>query len=204
MILHDWPHRAAALLQVLLIDVTLAGDNAVVIGLAVMRLPPALRRRAILGGTAGAAAIRIGLALIAVRLITVIGLTLAGGLLLLWICWRMWRELRRARRADRGTDGPASFAGAMLRIIVADISMSLDNVLAVAGAARTDRFALVVGLLFSVVLVGVAANAVARLLERFRWVAWLGLLVVLYVALRMIWDGGADVLSHVGGLGERA
>ena len=192
---HLWP-RLVALAQVLLIDITLAGDNAVVIGLAVAGLAGAKRRQAILLGVAAATAIRLLLALVAVRLITIIGLTLAGGLLLLWVCWRMARELRHTRGRG-GPAAPARFGPAVLRIIVADLSMSLDNVLAVAGAAGKDTVALATGLGFSVVLMAAAADIVARLLERRRWIAWLGLGVVLFVALRMIWDGSAQVLRHV-------
>ncbi len=192
-------HRLLALVQVLLIDLTLAGDNAVVVGLAVLGLAPRQRNRAIATGIVVASVLRIGLALVAVRLLAVIGLTLAGGLLLLWVGWRSWRELRRRPDAHAsGTAPPASFAGAMGRIIVADLSMSLDNVLAVAGAARTDRLALVVGLLFSVVLMGVAASLVARLLTRYRGLAFVGVAIVLAVAVRMIWDGGHDVLLRTG------
>ncbi len=199
--MHDLLPHAAALAQVLLIDITLAGDNAVVVGLAVNGLPRAQRRRAILAGVAGATLIRLLLALVAVRLITIIGLTLAGGLLLLWVCWKMARELRRGQ-ASHGAEGPpVSFRAAMLRIVIADLSMSLDNVLAVAGAAGRDTIALVAGLAFSVVLMAFAADAVARLIERWRWIAWLGLFVVLFVSLRMIWDGSADVL-RTGWLGQ--
>ncbi len=191
--------RVAALAQVLLIDLTLAGDNAIVVGLAVAGLPAASRTRAIALGILAATVIRIGLALVAVRLLAVIGLTLAGGLLLLWVATRTWRELRRPDPAGAGP-APTSFAAAMTRIIVADVSMSLDNVLAVAGAARSDRVALVTGLLVSVLLMGAAASAVARLVQRHRSVALIGLAIVLFVALRMIWDGGHDVLVRAGGV----
>ena len=189
-------HHAATLAQVLLIDLTLAGDNAVVVGLAVLGLPPAQRRRAIVIGTAGATAIRLALALVAVRLITVIGLTLAGGLLLLWVAWRMYRELRSQHGSAGAPPSPASFRSALARIMLADLSMSLDNVLAVAGAARQDIEALVVGLVFSVLLMGAAASTVATLLERYRWLASLGLAIVVYVACKMIWDGSAEVIHH--------
>ncbi len=190
--------RLGALVQVLLIDLTLAGDNAVIVGLAVIGLPPRLRTRAIVIGVVAATVIRIGLALVAVRLLAVIGLTLAGGLLLLWVAWRSFRELRQ-RPDGAHVPSPSSFTGAMARIVVADISMSLDNVLAVAGAARSDRVALVTGLLFSVLLMGAAATLVARLLQRYRWIAFVGIAIVLIVALRMIWDGGGDVWRHVNG-----
>lgn len=205
MSLHDLLPHAAALAQVLLIDVTLAGDNAVVVGLAVMGLVPEQRRRAIVAGIAAATVIRLGFALIAVRLITVIGLTLAGGLLLLWVASRMYRELRARRAApDAPPLRPTRFVTALFRIVLADVSMSLDNVLAVAGAARQDLIALVAGLVFSVILMGAAASSVAALLERHRWVAWAGLLIVLYVALRMIWDGSIDVLVRSGTIGAHA
>ena len=195
---HSLLHHAAALAQVLLIDITLAGDNAVVVGMAVMGLAGTQRRRAILFGTVGATVLRVLFALVAVRLITIIGLTLAGGLLLLWVAWRMYRELRAQRDAGGAVAAPASFRGALLRIILADLSMSLDNVLAVAGAARQDIAALVAGLVFSVVLMGAAASTVANLIERYRWMAWVGLLIVLYVAARMVWDGSGEVLRQVG------
>lgn len=196
---HSLLHHAATLAQVLLIDLTLAGDNAVVVGMAVTGLAGRERRRAILFGTIGATVIRLLFALIAVRLITIIGLTLAGGLLLLWVAWRMYRELRVHQAGGKTGSAPASFRGAMLRIILADLSMSLDNVLAVAGAARQDIAALVAGLVFSVVLMGAAASTVANLIERYRWIAWVGLLIVLYVAARMVWDGSGEVLRHVSG-----
>ncbi len=186
----------AALAQVLFIDLVLAGDNAVVVGMAVAGLPATQKRHAILGGIAGAAVIRIGLALAALELLAIVGLMLAGGALLLWVCWRMYRELRPVRhRADRAAVAK-SLGAAMLQILVADLSMSLDNVLAVAGAARGQVGVLVVGLAVSVVMMAVAASYIARLLEKFRWIAWVGLLIVLFVALKLIWEGGADVWHH--------
>ncbi len=182
-----------ALAQVLFIDLVLAGDNAVVVGMAVAGLPARQKRRAILGGIAGAALIRIALALVALELLAVIGLMLAGGLLLLWVCWRMYRELRpHPRHADRAAV-PKSLGAAMLQILVADLSMSLDNVLAVAGAARGQVGVLIVGLAVSVVMMAVAASYIARLLEKVRWIAWVGLLIVLFVAVKLIWEGGEDV-----------
>ncbi len=186
-----------ALAQVLFIDLVLAGDNAVVVGMAVAGLAPAQKRRAILGGIAGAAVIRIGLALVALRLLAVIGLMLAGGLLLLWVCWRMYRELRPQHRQGAPAPPPKSLGAAMVQILVADLSMSLDNVLAVAGAARGQVGVLVVGLAVSVVLMAVAATLIARLLERFRWVSWAGLLIVLFVACKLIWEGGLDVWTRL-------
>ena len=187
----------AALVQVILIDVTLAGDNAVVVGMAVAGLPARRRRTAIVLGIAGATAIRIALGAIALQLLAVIGLLLAGGLLLLWVCWRMFRELRGARRHVHGKVQHKTLAQAMLQIILADLSMSLDNVLAVAGAASGSTWVLATGLLLSVVLMGVAANLLASALERHRWIAWLGLLVVLYVSVSMIWSGSQEVARAI-------
>jgi YjbE family integral membrane protein len=185
------------LAQVLLIDLVLAGDNAVVIGLAVNGLPPEQRRRAIWAGIAGATIIRIGFALVALKLLAVIGLTLAGGLLLLWVVWKSARELRRPELHSAGPQSGARLRTAIWRIIIADLSMSLDNVLAVAGAARSHPLVLAVGLLVSVALMGVAASLVARLLTRFRWLAWVGLAIVFYVSVMMIHDGLADVIRHL-------
>nr|WP_233140267.1 YjbE family putative metal transport protein [Acetobacter sp. DsW_063] len=183
-----------ALAQVVLIDVTLAGDNAIVVGLAVRRLAAEQRRIAVIVGVAAAAIIRLGLALIATQMLAVIGLRLAGGLLLLWVCWRMYRELRGPdHHTDDAAPAPGALRAAIFRIIVADLSMSLDNVLAVAGAAAEHTWVLVTGLAFSVLLMAVAASLIARLLERFRWIAWLGLLVVLGVAIELIIRGGNDV-----------
>jgi YjbE family integral membrane protein len=192
-------HDLTALLQVVMIDVALAGDNAVVVGLAVAGLPAHQKRPAILLGIAGATVIRIALGAVALQLLEIIGLLLAGGILLLWVCWKMFRELRRSHHTDRSTGGSKTLGQAMLQIILADVSMSLDNVLAVAGAASGNTWVLVVGLLLSVVLMGVAANLMARLLESQRWIAWVGLLIVLYVALDMVWDGATHVAEVVAG-----
>ena len=185
-----------ALAQVLMIDIVLAGDNAVVIGLAAARVPPALRKKVIFWGLTAAVALRIVMAAIAVKLLAVIGLTLAGGILLLWVCWRMWRDIA----GDKHHDAPKIEAGAsakraVVQILVADISMSLDNVLAVAGAARDHLDVLIIGLLMSVALMGAAASYIAKLLERHRWIAYVGLAIVLYVAVMMVWHGGGDVLK---------
>ena len=196
----------AALAQVILIDLVLAGDNAVVIGIAAAGLPVEQRRRAILIGILAATAMRIGFAFVAVELLAIIGLVLAGGLLLLWVSWKMWRELRASARAeedaafDEGAGGPAPASGktfrqAVWQIVMADVSMSLDNVLAVAGAARDHPAALVIGLLLSIVLMGFAATLIARLLHRYRWIAYVGLAIVVYVALDMIWRGFWDVYA---------
>jgi len=191
-------HDLAALAQVIMIDVTLAGDNAVVVGLAVAGLAKDQKRPAILLGIAGATIIRIVLGAIALQLLPIIGLLLAGGVLLLWVCWRMYRELRRAKAHAKGEVTPRKTLGqAMTQIILADVSMSLDNVLAVAGAASGRTWILVTGLLLSVVLMGVAANLLASLLERQRWIAWVGLVIVLYVAGTMIWHGSTEVAHAV-------
>ncbi len=184
------------LLQVLLIDLVLAGDNAVVIGLAVNGLPAAQRRTAIWAGIAGATVIRIGFALVALRMLAIIGLTLAGGVLLLWVVWKSARELGGADHGQTQA-APGSLQAAIIKIIVADISMSLDNVLAVAGAARQHPAVLALGLLVSVGLMGVAANLVAKLLTKFRWLAWVGLAIVLYVSLSMIYQGSFQVIHHI-------
>jgi len=191
----------SALLQVILIDVTLAGDNAVVVGLAVAGLPAQQRRRAIAAGVGGAALLRMLLGAVTLQLLEIVGLLLAGGLLLLWVCWKMFRELRRGPAGPHAAAPAKSLRAAMLQILLADLSMSLDNVLAVAGAADGQIWVLVVGLALSVVLMGLAADLIARLLERHRWIAWIGLLIVLVVALRLIWDGGREVAHHLAAAG---
>ncbi len=185
----------AALGQVLVVDLTLAGDNAVVVGLAVAGLPAAQKRPAIIAGIAGATVIRIALGAVTLQLLQIVGLLLAGGILLLWVCWKMFRELRRPAHVGTAAPPSKSLRQAMLQIVLADLSMSLDNVLAVAGAAQGRLWVLVSGLGVSVVLMGVAASLVARLLERYRWIAWVGLLIVLYIALKLVWDGSHQVLG---------
>jgi YjbE family integral membrane protein len=190
----DWTGELTALLQVLMIDLVLAGDNAVAVGVSAAGLDPKHRRRAIMWGLIAAVVLRIGLAVTATRLLGVVGLTLAGGLLLLWVCWKMWRDLRAASHHDEGAEAAAgkpakSFMGALVQILIADLSMSLDNVLAVAGAAREHPAILVFGLLLSIALMGFAANIIARFLHKARWIGYVGLLVVVYVALHMIWEG---------------
>jgi YjbE family integral membrane protein len=185
-------HDLTALAQVVLIDIALAGDNAVVVGLAVSGLPPTQRGPAIILGIAAATVIRLVLGLFALTLLKIIGLLLAGGLLLLWVCWRMFRDLRRHHPGKR-TTVRKTLPQAMVQIVLADLSMSLDNVLAVAGAAYGTPWVLVTGLVLSVVLMGIAANLLAGMLERQRWLAWAGLLIVLYVALHMIWEGAFAV-----------
>lgn len=202
----------AALMQVIAIDLVLAGDNAIVIGLAAAGLPRELRAKAILVGIAAATVLRIFFALITTHLLAMTGLLLAGGILLLWVCWKMWRELRadhaaqsaRAEEAltdsDLNADGTIAgggprktFSQAAWQIVVADISMSLDNVLAVAGAAREHPTVLVFGLGLSIALMGLAASFIARLLGRYYWIAYVGLAIILYVALKMIWEGWHEV-----------
>jgi YjbE family integral membrane protein len=192
------PGGVIALAQVLMIDIMLAGDNAVVIGMAAARVPPALRKKVIFWGLAAAVGLRVFLAVIAVSLMKVIGLTLAGGILLLWVCWRFWRDISCHKPHEAAAlDANAPLRRAIAQIVLADVSMSLDNVLAVAGAARDHLDVLVIGLFLSVALMGAAANVIARLLERFRWIIYLGLAIVLYVALSMIWHGGHDVIKAI-------
>ena len=201
----------AALLQVMAIDLVLAGDNAIVIGLAAAGLAKEHRAKAILIGIIAATVLRIFFALITTQLLAVVGLLLAGGLLLLWVCWKMWTELRnghsseeRAEEAltetDINADGTIAGGGptktlkqAAWQIIIADVSMSLDNVLAVAGAARDHPTVLIIGLVLSIALMGLAATFVARLLNKHRWIAYVGLAVILYVALDMIWRGWEEL-----------
>jgi YjbE family integral membrane protein len=193
-----------ALLQVILIDLVLAGDNAVVIGLAAAGLAPDQRKKAILVGIIAATVLRIALATVTVQLLEIIGLLLAGGILLLWVCWKMWRELRAGQAADaeganaNGSAAPRkTFVQAATQIVVADVSMSLDNVLAVAGAAREHPTILVIGLVLSIAMMGIAANFIARLLNRYHWIAYVGLAIILYVALHMIYRGAMEVWPHV-------
>jgi YjbE family integral membrane protein len=197
----------AAFLQVIMIDLVLAGDNAVVIGLAAAGLPREKRARAILVGIVAATALRIVFAGVAIELLAIVGLLLAGGILLLWVTWKMWRELRGpgvedtevALAAGEAHVPRKTFAQAAWQIVMADISMSLDNVLAVAGAARGHPAALIFGLGLSILLMGVAASFIARLLNRHRWIAYIGLAIILYVALDMIWRGTHEVWPHLFG-----
>ena len=192
-------HDLSALAQVLVIDVALAGDNAVVVGMAVAGLPPRQQRPAIILGIGGATAVRIAFGAIALRLLAILGLLLAGGLLLLWVCWKMYRELHQPPSDGAHAAPPRrkTLAQAMLQIVLADVSMSLDNVLAVAGAAGGSTWVLAAGLAISVVLMGIAAGVLARILERQRWIAWVGLAIVLFVALHMIWQGAWAVAGAV-------
>jgi len=202
------------LAQVVMIDLVLAGDNAVVIGLAAAGLPDKQRKRAILIGIVTATILRIVCATVAAQLLQVLGLLLAGGILLLWVCWKMWRELHttpvdrqggKALLEENGRGETAAggarrktFGQATLRIVVADISMSLDNVLALAGAAREHPFVLAFGLLLSIALMGLAANLIARLLQKHRWIAYVGLAIILYVACEMIYRGSLELIGASG------
>lgn len=194
----------AALAQVVFINVVLSADNAVVIGMAALGLPPGQRLRALWIGIGLATVLRIGFAIVATSMLQVIGLLLAGGVLLLWVAWKLWRELAASRqRAEQQEGSPPGAAAipvpskglgrALWQIVVADVSMSLDNVLAVAGAAFDHPMILVFGLAISVLLMGAAASLVARILERHPWVAYAGLLIILYIAAKMIWHGAHDV-----------
>ena len=204
----DQPGALAALVQVLMIDLVLAGDNAIVVGALAAGLPAEQRRKVILLGVLAALVLRIFFALIVSQLLQIVGLILAGGLLLLWVSWKMWRELRHAGESagseeidgdERSGLRPAkSFAAAAWAVALADVSMSLDNVLAVAGAAREHPGILIVGLVAAVALMGIAANAIAKYIERYRWIAYIGLAVILWVALKMIWDGWHDVAPVLG------
>jgi len=196
--------QLGALVQVVLIDLVMSGDNAIIIGMAVAGLPAANRTKIIFWGVAGATLLRIGFAAVTTQLLQIIGLTLAGGLLLLWVAWRMYRELRLKAKHEASEVAEAEHAGAktprqaMIQIIAADVSMSLDNVLAVAGAARDHIGVLWFGLILSVILMAVASNFIARILDRYHWVAWIGFLIILYVALDMIWEGTHEVVAATG------
>lgn len=195
-----------ALLQVVLVDLVLAGDNAIVVGMVAAGLPETMRVRVIMLGIAGATLMRVAFAVVTVELLQVLGLTLAGGLLLLWVCWKLWRELMERREAllhqasNPGSTGHSpleakTYRQAVLQIVLADVSMSLDNVLAVAGVARDHAWVLAFGLALSVGFMAVAANLIAGLLNRHHWIAYVGLAIIFYVACTMIWEGSLDVLQ---------
>src|SRR5689334_5280234 len=198
------PGSLGAFIQVVLIDLVMSGDNAIIIGMAVAGLRRQDRTRIIIWGVAGATVLRIGFAAVTTQLLQIIGLTLAGGLLLLWVAWRMYRELRLkakqgASEVDAAGQAPSKTPRqAMIQIIAADVSMSLDNVLAVAGAARDHLTVLWIGLVLSVILMAVASNFIARILDRYHWVAWIGFLIIVYVAGDMIWDGMHEVVEATG------
>lgn len=201
----DW---YLALGQVILIDLFLSGDNAIIIGLAAAGLPPELRRKAIIYGVVMATVLRIVLSIIAFKLLTIIGLTLAGGLLLTWVCWKMWREIKDHGEQLKAVDGDTtngeekhstekSFRQALIAIVIADVSMALDNVLGVAGAAGDHVEVLVFGLVLSIALMAIAANYIARIIERYHWIAYIGLAVIAWVAGDMIYRGATEVAAVV-------
>ena len=197
------PAAIAAFFQILAIDIVLAGDNAIVVGALAAGLPPADRRKVIMIGVLAALVLRIAFALLVTQLLQIVGLVLAGGVLLLWVAWRMYRELQHEGESKgseeivgdehSGLRPSKSLASAAWGVAFADISMSLDNVLAVAGAAKDHPYVLVFGLILSVILMGIAANVIARYIERYKWIAWVGLIVILWVALKMIWEGAGHV-----------
>jgi len=194
--------QLTALFSVVMIDIVLAGDNAVVVGTAAAGLPAKEQRQVIFFGSALALVARVLFALVATQLLAIVGLLFAGGLLLLWVAWKIWRELRRGHDAAPSESElataarqPKTFRSAITQVAVADISMSLDNVLAVAGAARDHPYIMIFGLVFSVALMAVAAGFIARLIDRYRWVAYVGFVIVLIVAVKMIWEGGHEVLD---------
>jgi YjbE family integral membrane protein len=200
----DLSQQFIALIQVILIDIVLAGDNAVVVGMAAARVEPRLRAKVIFWGVAGAVVLRIMFAVVATQLLAIVGLMLAGGILLLWVCWKMYRDIRAASHAMEpaiagmpGGTGEAvktiTFGAALVQIVIADVSMSLDNVLAVAGAAKGDMTILVIGLVVAVAFMGFMSHYIARLLTKYTWISWIGLVIILYVAMDMIWSGSHQV-----------
>jgi YjbE family integral membrane protein len=201
------PGAITAFFEILMIDIVLAGDNAIVVGALAAGLPADQRKKVILIGVLAALVLRVIFALLVSQLLSIVGLILAGGLLLLWVAWKMFRELRDvshnagspeiAGDEDSGLTPAKSFAAAAWGVAFADVSMSLDNVLAVAGAARDHPMVLVAGLILSVLLMGVASNIIAQYIERYRWIAWVGLTVIIYVAGKMIWEGWHEVHPHV-------
>ncbi len=215
-IVHDFsnitePAAFSAFLQVLMIDIVLAGDNAIVVGALAAGLPAEQRKKVIFIGVMAALVLRIAFALVVTQLMAIVGLIFIGGLLLVWVAWRMWRDLRDHSGESGGSaeiEGdehsglkPAkSFANAAWAVAIADVSMSLDNVLAVAGAARDHPGILIVGLIFAVALMGLAANVIAKYIERYRWIAYVGLAVIVYVAGKMIYDGWVDPTVGLGTL----
>jgi YjbE family integral membrane protein len=207
--MEDLSTQLVALAQIIVIDVVLAGDNAVIVGLAASRVAPEVRAKVIFWGLAAAVGLRILFAAVATQLLTIIGLTFAGGILLLWVCWKMYREIRsgalsegaegkpHALGADVAQAAPMSTGAAIFQILIADLSMSLDNVLAVAGAAKGHIWILGIGLLLSIVLMAIAATFIARLLARYHWITWIGLVIILFVSLEMIWRGSVEIQQFV-------
>jgi YjbE family integral membrane protein len=206
----DFSTEISTILQVIFINVVLSGDNAIVVGMAAAGAPLAIRKKVIFYGIAGAVVLRVILSLLAVQFLEIVGLLLAGGVLLLWVSWKLFREIRESAAEHAGTEALTSTAdggavaessktlgAAMWQILIADVSMSLDNVLAIAGAAREHPMIMAIGLVLSVALMGIAATFIARLLDRYRWLAWVGLLVIVYVAAQMIWEGGWEIEKAV-------
>lgn len=195
----DLSQQFISLVQIIIIDFVLAGDNAIVVGMAASRVPAEMRAKVIAIGVGGAVVLRIMFAVVATELLTIVGLTLAGGILLLWVCWKMYREITVHQPQAALAGGPSenkaspvqnmSFGAALVQIIVADVSMSLDNVLAVAGAARGDIWVLVIGLTIAIVFMALLSAYIAKMLSKYPWITWVGLLIVLYVALEMVWKG---------------
>ena len=195
-----------AFLQIIVIDIVMSGDNAIIIGMAAAGLPPELRKKAIFWGIIGATVLRIFFAVIVVQLLSITGIKVIGGLLLLWVCWRMWQEIRAGGTVE-GVEGeaeenaekgpPKTLRTAMVNIIVADATMSLDNVLAVAGAARDHLEMLIFGLVLSIALMALTANYIAKLLEKHTWLGYLGLAIIAYVAIQMIWQGSGEVMDVI-------
>ncbi len=201
----DLTQQLIALSQIIAIDFVLAGDNAIVVGMAASRVHPSIRARVIVWGVGGAVVLRILFATIATHMLTIVGLTLAGGILLLWVCWKMYREITLPAPAAHAFAGAIpgggappvvqtmTFGAALMQIIVADVSMSLDNVLAVAGAAKGEIWVLVVGLTVAVAFMALLSAYIAKLLARYHWITWVGLTIVLYVAMEMVWTGTHQV-----------
>jgi YjbE family integral membrane protein len=206
-----WQQNWSALLNILMIDIVLAGDNAIVVGIAASRVAPEMRAKVIFWGITGAVVLRILFAGVTNQLLQIVGLTLAGGILLLWICWKMYRQITEeshdpdeiaARVAAKGPIAdPLSFSRAIFQIIVADVSMSLDNVLAVAGAAGSSTMVLVIGLAVAVVLMAAASHVIAKLLVKYPWITWIGLVIILFVAVDMIYQGGHEIACKGYGFG---
>lgn len=203
-----WKKNYLPLINIIMIDIVLAGDNAIVVGVAASRVDPRIRAKVIFWGIMGAVILRIIFAALTTQLLQIVGLTLAGGILLLWVCWKMYREVVAASHDDHeaatstGGDGPSGvqyvgYGTAIFQIILADVSMSLDNVLAVAGAAKGSPLVLVIGLAIAIILMAIASHMIARLLARYPWITWVGLLVILYVALDMIYNGSAEVFCKM-------
>ena len=195
-----------AFLQIIVIDIVMSGDNAIIIGMAAAGLPPELRKKAIFWGIIGATVLRIFFAVIVVQLLSITGIKVIGGLLLLWVCWRMWQEIRAGgtvedveREAEENAEKgpPKTLRTAMVNIVVADATMSLDNVLAVAGAARDHLEMLIFGLVLSIALMALTANYIAKLLEKHTWLGYLGLAIIAYVAIQMIWQGSGEVMDLI-------